>query len=302
MRNNSKHKFKGVAILQLLIGTVIGAIVIGGAFTAYQIVNRSYINQISQLQSSSEDQYASSVLNTIIDQAGYSGCGNVTPLLKSNFIGAGSSVFDEPILFGIDSSEIKIIKKLSLSKKGSGKYKNGSDILVIRSSGLSGQEILGITLEKGAQKIELNTALNLHKEDILIIHDCIQFNALELKRLKRKKDEYTINLYGKLPSDINQDSIMSVYEKNIFYIGETTRKINNSIVYALYVRGYNGVRNELVPNISSLKIEYLLPSDEYVTAEKVNDWMSISEIRFLLTTTKDQSQVEVNIALKRNIP
>ena len=63
-----------------------------------------------------------------------------------------------------------------------------------------------------------------------------------------------------------------------------------------------GIRNELVSNITSLKIEYLAPNGEFVAANKISNWLLVKEINVKLTTSQNDHIDEAHIAIKRNIP
>jgi hypothetical protein len=302
MANNFHRNINGSALVQILVGLVVGCAVILGAEKAYDIVNREYIEQVAHMSSASEEQYASAIFTTILDQAGYAGCGVDRSWQDNVYIGFGGSIFNEPVIYGIDDSDTEAIKKLNIDKDGSGKYAPRSDVLIVKSSGLSGQEALYKQLDSGQQQLDLITNLSIKEDDILLFHDCIQFNAFQVKEANSEQDEQKILLYGEVPRNIPVGSILSIYQKSILYVGEAPRKINGKQVYSLYEKNEYGVRNELIQNITSLKIEYLAENGEFVSANKITNWLLVKEIKIKLTTYQDDHVEEAHIAIKRNIP
>ncbi len=294
---------RGSALVQILVGLAVGCAVILGAEKAYDIVNREYINQIAQISSSSEEQYASEVIRSITDQAGYAGCG-VDRMWQDNvYSGFGASIFSEPVIYGIDDSQTDTIKKLNIDNEGSGKYLAGSDVLIVKSSGLSGQETLYKQLDKGEQQLKLMTNLNLKEDNIVLLHDCMRFTAVQIKGVsENQNNEKVVTLYNQLANEIPYGAVVSVYQKSIIYVGEAPRTVKGKQVYSLYEKNEYGVRNELVPNISSLKVEYLSPNGEFVSAAKISNWLMVKEINVRLTTSQNNTVDEAHIAIKRNIP
>lgn len=289
-------------MMQLLVGMLVGSIVLAGAYKAYQLVNEAYSDQMKLMEVATEQLYADSVLERVIEQAGYAGCGNVRQWQNNHYIGYYQSIFTTPVLYGVHHTQKKVIDRLGLTKSGSGQYVPGTDLIITQASGLDGQEVLYKDLDEGSKQVQLDTDLKIKKDDILLVHDCTQFNAVEIISASGSGAVKQVHFAKKLPLTLPAGSIISVYQRNIFYVGKTLRQVKGQPVYALYEKDSNGVRNELVPHITSLQVRYRLLDGRYVSADQVTNWSSIREVELQLKTAQNDQIDKATLAIKRNIP
>jgi len=72
------------------------------------------------------------------------------------------------------------------------------------------------------------------------------------------------------------------FMKTAYYIGNTRRKNQTgNIIFALYRKTIPGRRQELVPNVESMKIQYGI-ANHYLRAGQVRDWKAVHSVKITL--------------------
>ncbi|MCF6807197.1 prepilin-type N-terminal cleavage/methylation domain-containing protein [Thiotrichales bacterium 19S9-12] len=292
MRSN-----RGFSLVEILIAISLGSLVMALAIRGYSFFSRQYQKQIDTFDYLSSELLAIDVIQQVLNDVGFMAFSDDLfnrYLPKSSFI-EGASNFS--LISGIDSTESIKIEQLGLSKKGSGQYVLGNDVLVVYLRDYDYQ--LDENIEKSSRIIYLPSSLKLKPSDTLAIAIHDHTELLKVKKvtpsLKRKNQ---VELEQPINNQVLRGSYLSKISKVVIYIGLTKRlnQLGNTIK-SLYIK-YHHRRYEVVSNIEHLKFQFLV-SSEWVNASHVDDWTKIKAVELVVGDTNQP--LKRIIAVKNNL-
>lgn len=226
---SKKHPYYGFALLEILIASVIGLALIEVILQSYLSAKHIYKTQNEIAHLSEDIRFAEFFLHQNITHAGFAGCRKLSELNLTNNTDIKFTTSD--VIRGYANPDIIVITKAN------------ADITKIVAN-----------IEAGATsiRVEENPATEANK--VLLISDCKNGELLIADNHKNK----TINFKEPLKySYTAENTLVSRVENIAFFISKaqyhTTKK---KPIYSLYLSINNKEKQELIPEISNMQVEY----------------------------------------------
>jgi hypothetical protein len=192
-------------------------------------------------------------LREAVGSSGVASCGQVGSLLSFKNLAkdaAGRVWFSQGTsvqIFNIDQ-----VQGLGLDKAGSGQAIENTDVLMVR--GLTQEARLDQVVVKNAQSLSLPKGFKIKAGRVLVVSDCQHLLSDKVIEVSRNH----IELESPLGFGFKKGSFVGKFEFEAYYIGKTLRKdANGKLIKALYMQDSQGVRHELVPDVTGLKLNAL---------------------------------------------
>ncbi|MCF6764771.1 prepilin-type N-terminal cleavage/methylation domain-containing protein [Thiotrichales bacterium 19S3-7] len=277
----------GFSLIELLIAMSLGGIVMAFAIRDYSLTSYQYNKQVSLLNSKTNQLNALEIIIKSIDKAGMNGYSNLNASRFEIVDNASNASALKPIVYVVSHTNNKAISELGLMKKGSGEYVAGNDILVIHSSSDSAYSNPKALL-KGSNMILLPGRLKLKVGDTIVIATYNRFYYFDVKKIENAhKQMQRVFLNFPLNDEIPKDSIISKFTENVFYIGQSSRKENNTQIKSLYVK-YQNKRYEVIENLAHLEIACLIQKENQLMtlpADAITNWGQLKAIQLRIGNT-----------------
>lgn len=227
---------KGITLLEVVIATSLGLILLASVFHVYLSSKRVYQKHIISSELQDGIRFVSSTLTQNIRMAGFAGCAKISNLKKMNHFTA-----HKPLPFDLDWDEnIYGFTSSNAPNYLHGKIADNTDGIIIRKADIEAKQH--------------------SNDDILLISDCDYADLF--KAQDRAK---IINSYHRY------NSLLNNFTEIIYFIGKSSRvDERNQPIYGLYSITNRGDKEELLANVNGMKINYGVNKRQY-TAEKIGE-------------------------------
>jgi type IV pilus assembly protein PilW len=252
------NKQLGFSVVEVMLALALGALLLISLGKIYLSMKQAYYMQTDIARMQENGRLATHILTNNIQMAGYGGCraGNLTDALH----GYNSSNAPEYLRNKINTNtDIIIIKKAN------------TDITHLTQN---------INSATNTIYVEDNPATSSQKQ--LLISDCQTaqlFNATNTAKNSIKTNIIINHHYQK------QDTEIARFTEIAYFIGKTTRKNpKNEPIYALYSVTNQGNKQELIEDIKSMQIQYII-NYNYYAAEQIKNWNQVQAVAITLNLT-----------------
>lgn len=287
---------RGVSLIELMVGMVLGLIVVGAAGTIF-LSNRQTYNTTETLGRVQENgRIAFELMARDLREAGATACGNNLPI--ANVLNSPGDTFDWGD--GLRGYEGNVAASLAPFGAGTGQRVNGTQAVELRSSA-SG----GVTVTKhnpASAVIHINNDQHgFQPGDVLIICDYSQASIFEMTNASNvlhighntgnssqpsggnscKALSFPVDPDCKdKPKDGKQyddNAVVAKLHAAIWYIGNNSRGGRS-----LYRRVAGRAAEEITEGVQDMRLIYLEPGSGYRTASAVNLWGDVAAVRIEL--------------------
>ncbi|WP_131780979.1 PilW family protein [Legionella gresilensis] len=293
-------KTAGFTILEFLIATTIGTLLIAGIGAVYLSNKATFSIQSALARLQENGRYANYVLARDIRMAGFQGCTNQRQVTLTNLVSNYSTMlnYDKP-LQGFSSSGTSFTPSLPANISSKAPVA-GNDIIEVRMASSNGVH-LSADMAQANSAINVYSGLGAQSGTPLIITNCVIGNIF---MAGAGTDNTTITH----PTGVNNSDNLSIaYLTNAqvmrllyyaFYIKNTGRVNNlNQPIFSLVRLSANGNEDEIAEGVERLQITYGVDTDSdntvnsYQTAAQVNtanNWNNVISVHVnLLLATVD---------------
>lgn len=263
------HKMhnSGFTLLETMIACMLGMILCGVIMQNY-LGNKNIYNINNKIAHLNENlQFTDFFLRQAIIHAGFAGCRSI-PEFKLNIHNHTNMHFDftRPI-FSYQNAD------------------NSSDNLVIIRANAA---IIGINedFKKNTNSIKVTKNPAIEGNTFLLLSDCQNADLFSIDDYANKQ---TINLINTLENDYSTKSaVIGRFEEMTFFIAKTMRLNNkNKPIYSLFVSINHKHKEELIPEITSMQINYEINNNtaQNLTTEQMSSldlWDQITALTIIL--------------------
>jgi hypothetical protein len=260
---NRNNYCAGFTVLEVLIASLMGLALLGAILQNYLSVKKIYKvqNEIAHLD---EDiRFAGSFLQQNIMQAGFAGYRRISELDLINH--TDFEILD--VIHGYDSNSAQTLRDLA------GKIIPNTDVVVIIKAKPESTTITA-NIEAGDTSINVKKNLATKSNRLLLISD---YNNADLF-IAKKHTGSTIDIAGnplKHSYKTNNTKVHS-FERMAFFISEVSYPTaKNKHTYSLYFLINHGEKQELIPKISNMQIDYGV---DFYGKNKVTEHLKAAEI------------------------
>ena len=249
MKPKPNTRITGFTLLEILIASVLGLILIEVILQNYSSAKKIYKVQNEVAHLSEDIRFAGSFLQQSIMQAGFAGCRRISELKLENHTDINFRVSD--VIRGYASDSTQMLAALPKLAK---KVIPGTDVIVITKANSGITKIVKDTTNNATTiKVEQNPTTEANR--FLLISDCKKADLFIAKNWKARK---TVKFEDELQHPyLENETFVSLFERMAFFISEidypTTKK---PPVYSLYYLVNHGEKQELIPEISNMQIDY----------------------------------------------
>lgn len=248
-------KQTGFSLLEVMLAIALGMLLMLGLSKIYLSMKSSFYTQKNLARLQENARVASYLLTNGIEIAGYSGC-------ISNRLPKG--------IRGYYYNSVPAYLRSKVAKN--------SDVIVIQSANVGiaklTRDIKGITNYVYVQQNLLSDG------EKALISDCETSQVFIAKNVTASyiRSDMTIKHHYQIA-----DTEVAQFTETAYFIGRTTRKDScGHFIYALYKVVNGGNKQELVPNIDAMKIEYDV-NGQFVTADALHNWDLVMGVTMELT-------------------
>ncbi|MGQ3888172.1 PilW family protein [Legionella sp. CNM-1927-20] len=290
----------GFTILEFLIATTIGTLLVAGIGAVYLSNKATFSVQSALARLQENGRYANYILARDIRMAGFQGCTNQRQVALTNLVSNYSTMlnYDKP-LQGFSSSGTSFTPDLPTNISSKSPL-SGSDIIEIRMASSNGVH-LSADMAQPNSVINVYSGLGAQSGTPLIITNCVIGNIF-------MAGTGTSDTAITHPTGINtSDNLSIAYLTNAqvmrliyyaFYIKDTGRmNSQNQPITSLVRLDVNGNEDEIAEGVEQLRIAYGVDTDSdntvnsYQTATQVNNgnnWNNVISVQInLLLATVD---------------
>lgn len=246
---NQSNFCTGFTLLEVLIASVLGLALIEMILQNYSSAKKIYRVQNEITHLSEDIRFANYFLQKNIMHAGFAGCRRISELKPTNHTDIKFEVSD--VVRGYDSNSTQMLADLPELK---GKVIPGTDVIVITKANTGITKIVkDIANNETSIKVEENPATETNR--FLLISDC---KKADLFIAKNWKGEKIIKFEDELKHPyLQNETFVSQVERIAFFISKIDYySPQKPPVYSLYYLINHGYKQELIPEISNMQIEY----------------------------------------------
>ena len=273
-----KNKTKGFSLVELLVASVLGVIILTVIIGYYLSSKRNTLLSDADAALQENARAAVSILEEGIRTAGFMGCAKLNdnfPLHNTTNI----KFTADNVMGGYHAVTGGWRPVLPEDLKA--KVKPGTDVLVIQKA----DQLVDLT-EDMIDLRHMTAAANLKVGDVVLISDCQQADLLTVAQIRQQGDKQIISSEKSLSHRYSKYATLSPFVSETYYIADSQRKNNlGQAIYSLYAK-HNG--QELVPGVENMQITYGVYSksqgkiSSYQTADGVRNWQNIHSVHIVL--------------------
>ncbi|QDH69430.1 prepilin-type N-terminal cleavage/methylation domain-containing protein [Marilutibacter alkalisoli] len=290
---NQRRYQRGVSLIELMVGMVLGLIVVGAAGSIF-LSNKQTYNATETLGRIQENgRIAFELMARDIREAGSTACGNNIPI--ANVLNTPGDTFNWGD--GLRGYEGNMAAALAPFGTGAGQRVNGTQAIELRSSA-SG----GVTVTKhvpSSAVVHVNTANHgFEPGDVLIICDYSQATIFEMTpggavlhighNTGNSGEPSGGNSCKALSFPVDPDckdkpkdgkqyddnAVVAKLHAAIWYIGNNSRGGRS-----LYRRVAGRDAEEITEGVQNMTLTYLEPGNDYRTASSISLWSDVAAVR-----------------------
>ena len=267
VKNVCRFKFQGFSILEILLATTFGMILLGGVLQVYLGIKSSFRAQENLARAQENLRFAKYTLTQNISMAGYSGCRKINELFLSNHTIINFSL--ENSLHGYSSNNVPYYLLNNVVPN--------NDVLVIQKADADATRVIA-NVVAGSSNVKVKQNPATITNQILFISDCKNadlFTATNwLDNDIKTKDKFA-NSYAIGVSEVGR------FEETAYFISDTKRVDDSGKpIYGLYQMVNQGNKAELIDAIQSMQISYNVMG-KYLSSSEVDQqkaWQKITAV------------------------
>ena len=297
MNRISIHRQQGLSLVELMIASLLGLLLMGGVIQLFISSNTTYRVQEGLSRVQEAGRYAIDRMAYDLRMAGYIGCGNLDRIPLN-------VIANNPPNFGPGTALVGYDGGAGWTNPSTILHEPGTDVVEVRRASDVDMRLTGNMNAPTAEiQVEENT-LNVQAGDALFITDCVQadlFRATNVSSgaakvtMAHSQAENTANFLSKV---YNTDATVMAFREFTYFVGRPAAGAEPS----LYL--YDGTQAlELVSGIEDMELEFGVDPDRdfsinsYANAGSVADWNDVRSVRvaLLISSTEDVKQATESI-------
>ncbi|MFK7852763.1 MAG: PilW family protein [Granulosicoccus sp.] len=270
--SRSEQKQRGLSLVELMIGMVLGIVVVGGCITIFTgVVRSSSVNQtVSTLQSKA--RFAIDMIGHDVRSAGFLGCASseetelniATPKAPTNNL--DQTAITGAVVGATDWTPA--IPAGFIPPTGVGAPVEGTQALSVQSAQYRGSP-LASSMSGQSASIELAAPLgvSVYSGDLMIVSDCTRADLFEVSSVSGPVSGKTIQPADSLAKayalsvDFPANTRAMLFSSSIYYIGDTQRVTEQGdAVYSLFQQTYPYAASnpplELIEGVDQMQLEF----------------------------------------------
>ncbi|HET7307055.1 MAG TPA: PilW family protein [Gammaproteobacteria bacterium] len=309
-----KRQQRGLSLVELMIAMLLGLILIAGVVEVYLSSRASYRLNRGLAQVQEKGRFATAFLVHDIRMAGYTGCSGGSPasVVSTLDLQTASDQFLYNFshgLQGFDSYDGSTTWTPTIPTALTDSTKvhaiQGTDVVAVRTVQGMGVHI-SEAMPKSSAELKVNNveSSDLQPGDIVMLTDCSAAAVFQVTAVQTSADHIQHNTGDSDPGNSTKDLGQA------FRIGSEVQKIATVTYFigardlsdtcasgtcGLYKKVGDGDPEELVSGVTDLQALYGVDTDgdltpnQYVTADKVNDWNSVVSVKIAVLVESDDA-------------
>jgi len=265
---NQKESCAGFTLLEVLLASTIGLVLLGVILQNYLSAKKIYTAQSAIAELSEDMRFANFYLPQSIMHAGFAGCRRISELELINHTNV--SFTTEDVIHGYDSNSAQNLPFLAKQK-----IISGTDVVVITKANSDITNVTNIANNKTSDETSLEVEENPATEGnrFLLISNCKNADLFIAESDKSKTLKFkNISHHTYSPNK----AYLARVERIAFFISKVSYPTpKNKPVYSLYFLINNREKQELIPKISNTQITYEVDTQKQ---DKVTEHLKASEI------------------------
>jgi type IV pilus assembly protein PilW len=297
MTRISINRQQGLSLVELMIASLLGLLLMGGVIQLFISSNTTYRVQEGLSRVQEAGRYAVDRMAYDIRMAGYVGCGNLDRIPLNVIANSPPNFGPGTALVGYDGGAGWMNPTTIL-------HEPGTDVVEVRRASDVDMQLTGNMATVNANiQIDDNT-LNVQAGDALFITDCVQADLFRATSVSSGGGTVTIahsesqNTANFLSKPYNTEASVMAFRETTYFVGRSTAGAEPS----LYL--YDGTQAlELVSGIEDMELEFGVDPDRdfsingYANAGAVADWNDVRSVRvaLLISSTEEVKQADESI-------
>ena len=277
---------KGLTLIEFIIGSSLGLIIIAGLSSFYLKQKDDYLFQQKISRTQENGRLAIHLLQDDIREAGYIGCPklNSTLSINNNYASTNSLISPKNRIYGTKDSVS--IRKMS------------GPVSYLTSDMSSRSQLI------------LPKVPKFKKDEILLISNCQNVELFRIEKIATKNGFQIITASTELHHSYNKYALVGLFTNTKFFVNKTKRIDSKSDpVYALYsetkAKGdkQNPSDQELVPGIKKIELSYGVQKNQsqdliYQPSNQVKDWSQVESVHISLLLSELNKHWQSTIDLR----
>ena len=297
MTRISINRQQGLSLVELMIASLLGLLLMGGVIQLFISSNTTYRVQEGLSRVQEAGRYAVDRMAYDIRMAGYVGCGNLDRIPLN-------VIANSPPNFGPGTALVGYDGGAGWTNPTTILHEPGTDVVEVRRASDVDMQLTGNMATVNANiQIDDNT-LNVQAGDALFITDCVQADLFRATSVSSGGGTVTIahsesqNTANFLSKPYNTEASVMAFRETTYFVGRSTAGAEPS----LYL--YDGTQAlELVSGIEDMELEFGVDPDRdfsingYANAGAVADWNDVRSVRaaLLISSTEEVKQADESI-------
>lgn len=267
-----KQKQRGLSLIELMIGMVLGIVVVGGCITIFTgVVRSSSVNQtVSTLQSKA--RFAIDMIGHEVRSAGFLGCASSEETeLNIATPKAPTSNLDQTAITGaiVGATDwTPAVPAGFTPPTGVGAPVVGTQALSVQSAQFQGSPLASsMTGQSSSIVLAAPLGVSVYSGDLMIVSDCTRADLFEVSSVSGPVSGKTIQPANSLAKayalsvDFPTNTRAMLFSSSIYYIGDTQRVTEQGdAVYSLFQQTYPYAASnppiELIEGVDQMQLEF----------------------------------------------
>lgn len=289
MIRTSIKRQQGLSLVELMVASVLGLLLLGGVIQLFLSSKTTYSVQEGLARVQEAGRYAVDSLSYDLRMAGFVGCGNLDRIPLN-------VIANNPPNFGPATALVGYDAGTGWTNPTTINHEPGTDVVEIRRASDIEMQLTGNMTTVNANVQVGDNKLNVQAGDALFITDCVQADLFRATNVSEGSSVTTMahssaeNTANFLSKTYGTDAKVMRFIERTYFVGRSPAAAEPS----LYL--YDGVRAlELVSGIEDFQLQFGVDGDRdfaingYADADGVADWNDVRSVSaaLLVSSTED---------------
>lgn len=265
---------RGFSLVELMIASVLGLMLIGGTITIFTggVRSSDFSQALANLQSSA--RFAVDIMRQDVRMAGFQGCANPNEVVLSiSATNTPTNNLGDTAIFGAaitDTGWVPALPQGFVEPTGAGAPASGTDALIVQYTAGFGYEVSdSMTAVSSAIEVDAsnNDGIQLFDGDLAVISNCDAAELFEVSSIsgsatKLIQPGQALSQAYSLKDAADRTLRVSRFVSAVYYIGDTTRtNSDGDAIRSLYLQTWpydapNNPAIELIEGVDQMQLSF----------------------------------------------